>query len=36
MVHKSISDLPGPGNYENLETFGKDAKTFSIRGKPQD
>lgn len=28
--------LPGPGNYTHQKEFGHDAKSFSMRGRPQD
>ena len=38
MVSKTIIEQPGPGQYynDNLNEFGKNATTFSIRGKPQE
>jgi len=29
-------ELPGPGNYNELSAFGKNATSASIRGKPKD
>lgn len=28
--------MPGPGNYGNIDTFGKNAKGFSIQGRMED
>lgn len=36
IVQKSMSELPGPGNYNNVNEFGKDVKPIAIRGKPKD
>ena len=35
---KSNADLPGPGNYNNsdLNSFGKNAPSVSLRGKAKD
>ena len=29
-------EQPGPGNYDNQKEFGKDAKSFVMRGRPED
>jgi len=36
LVSKDQMSLPGPGNYSNAKNFGDDAKSFSIRGRPED
>lgn len=38
IISKSVSELPGPGNYnESSRTFGgKDTKSVTILGKPSD
>jgi hypothetical protein len=35
IVNKNVSELPGPGNYnDDSKTFGKDARSVTIRGRP--
>ena len=36
IVNKSISEMPGPGNYSETITFGKGGISSSIRGKRND
>ena len=36
LVSKQAREAPGPGNYEKHDEFGKNAKSYTMRGKPQD
>lgn len=36
IVSKEQQYMPGPGNYSDNRTFGQDAKSFQMRGRPQD
>jgi hypothetical protein len=36
IVSKEAASMPGPGNYTDINTFGKDVQSFTIRGKERE